>query len=141
MKSKVVVVLFAVLLMSCSSVPDENKNKFTNLSYQGGLEIYQARCAVCHGESGQGLKDLYPPIAGSDYLLKNKESIPCIIKNGLEGEITVNGKVYNSRMLSHTDLTDMELADLMTFIYNSWEMNEGTFSKGEIKDMLDNCKE
>ena len=35
----------------------------------------------------------------------------------------------------------MELADLMTFIYNSWEMNEGTFSKGEIKDMLDNCKE
>ena len=141
MKNKLVIILFSLLLVSCSSVPEENKNKFTNLSYQGGLEIYQARCAVCHGENGQGFKDLYPPIAGSDYLTKHKDLVPCIIKNGLEGEITVNDKVYNSKMISHSDLTDMELADLMTFIYNSWEMNEGTFSKGEIKDMLDNCKE
>ena len=141
MKFQIIIVVLSVWLTACSSAPEENKNKFTNLSYQGGLEIYQTRCAVCHGDAGQGFKDLYPPIAGSDYLIKNKESVPCIIKNGLEGEITVNGKVYNSKMLSHTDLTDMELADLMTFIYNSWEMNEGTFSKSDIKNMLDNCKE
>lgn len=139
MKKIIAGIIIGVLLTSCASTPEENTNKFTNLSYQGGLEIYQQRCVVCHGAKGEGLKDLYPPIAGSDYLLKNKQMIPCIIKNGLEGEITVNGKMYNSRMLSHSDLTDMELADLMTFIFNSWEMNEGTFTKKEIKKMLDNC--
>lgn len=131
----------ALILMSCISTPDENKNKFTNLSYQSGLEIYQNNCSVCHGEMGEGFKDLYPPIAGSDYLMNHKNLIPCIIKNGLEGEITVNGKVYNSKMLGHDNLSDMEIADLMTFMFNSWQMNEGEFSKSDIKNMLDNCKE
>ena len=131
-----------VLLFSCSSISTENNNgkNFKNLSYQEGLKVYQQRCSVCHGEKGEGFKELYPPVANSDYMLQHKKEIPCILREGLEGEIVVNGKKYNSKMISHSDLSVMEIADLMTFLLNSWEMNEGTITKGEVKDMLKACE-
>ena len=142
MKKFIALISFTYLLISCSSSQESIPEKgVTGLSYQSGLKIYQERCAVCHGKKGEGLKSLYPPIAHSDYLLKNKDQVPCIIKNGLEGEIVVNGKTFNSVMLAHKDLSDMELADLMTFLFNSWDYSEGEYTKSDIKKLLENCKE
>ena len=139
MKNLFISLISSFLLFSCASTPDAPSNEFTNLSYQGGLKIYQQRCVVCHGEKGEGLKDLYPPVANSDYMIEHKNEIPCIIKNGLEGEIVVNGKMYNGRMIKHSDLSEMEVADLMTFLLNSWEMNEGNYTKEDVRELLKNC--
>ena len=133
--------LISLVVVSCTSLQSDNQEAdFTNLSYHGGLKIYQQRCAVCHGEKGEGFKELYPPVANSDYMLAHKNEIPCIIKKGLEGKIVVNGKTYNSKMISHSDLSAMEIADVMTFLLNSWEMSEGDISASEVNEMLEACK-
>ena len=139
--NKLYFLLLALVAASCTSLtPDVKEADFTNLSYSAGLKIYQLRCSVCHGEKGAGFKELYPPIANSDYMLKHKNEIPCIIKHGLEGKIEVNGKTYNSKMISHSDLSPMEIADLMTFLLNSWEMGEGDITPSDVKKMLEDCK-
>ncbi|PKV50139.1 mono/diheme cytochrome c family protein [Aquimarina sp. MAR_2010_214] len=84
-----------------------------------GKEVYTDFCMQCHLPDGKGSPNVYPPLAGSDWLVnKRKESIYSI-KYGLNGPIKVNGKTYNNTMTS-LGLEDEEIADVMNYIMNSW---------------------
>ncbi|WP_299314848.1 cytochrome c [uncultured Aquimarina sp.] len=84
-----------------------------------GEEIYIDFCMQCHLHDGKGTSKVFPPLAGSDWLVnKRKESIHSI-KYGLNGPITVNGESYNSAM-TPLGLEDEEIADVMNYIMNSW---------------------
>ena len=52
--------------------------------------------------------------------------------HGLTGEITVNGKKFNSVMTSQ-NLTDQEISDVMTYIYNSWGNNKTVITPEMVK--------
>ncbi|MEW7291381.1 c-type cytochrome [Aquimarina sp. 2304DJ70-9] len=93
-------------------------NKLTE-SMTRGSEIYTGFCMQCHLPDGKGTPKIYPPLAGSNWLVdKRKESIHSI-KYGLNGPIEVNGEPYNSAMTS-LGLEDEEIADVMNYIMNSW---------------------
>ena len=72
-------------------------------------------------DKGQGVPGNFPPLANSDYLNDIDQSIHAI-KYGLKGPIKVNGKPYNSNMISQ-GLDDEEIADVMNYILRSWEIN------------------
>ncbi|MFC4720973.1 c-type cytochrome [Geojedonia litorea] len=101
-------------------------------SISRGKMVYSDFCIVCHLANGEGVKGIYPPLANSDYL-KNKriESIKSV-KYGMQGEITVNGKVYNS-VMAPMGLTDQEIADVMNYITTSWgNTNAKAFTENEV---------
>lgn len=108
--------LFAIASVSFSSYSQSNALKE---STQRGKEIYSDFCVTCHLPNGKGVEKVYPPLANSDYLKKNREASIKAIKFGLQGEITVNGKKYNSAMAS-LGLSNEEIADVMNYITNSW---------------------
>jgi len=89
-----------------------------------GAEIYKKNCSNCHGIDGSGLRNLYPPIKGSNYL-QNKNKLVCIIKNGLEGPINVAGKTYNQKMPAIKGLYDLDIAQLITFLNDKWGSSKG----------------
>jgi|TARA_B110000003_G_scaffold43459_1_gene40911 hypothetical protein len=69
---------------------------------------------------GQGQIGIIPPLAKSDFLFKHmEESIKAIKFGGIDGEITVNGVKYNSKM-EKMGLYDDEIADIMNYTLNSW---------------------
>jgi cytochrome c551 len=84
-----------------------------------GQRLYETHCANCHGKNGQGLANLYPPLLNADYL-KNREAAICIIKNGGNSPITVNGKVYKQAMPKIAALYDIDIAQICTFIYGKF---------------------
>lgn len=84
-----------------------------------GQEIYTDFCMNCHMANGEGVANTFPPLAKSDYLMNNREASIRGIKYGQQGEITVNGVVYNGTM-APMGLDDEEIADVMNFINNSW---------------------
>ena len=43
-----------------------------------------------------------------------------IALNGLTGPVTVNGKTYNSVMPPMSQLNDDEIANILTYVRNSW---------------------
>ncbi|MGS2738459.1 c-type cytochrome [Sinomicrobium sp. M5D2P17] len=88
-------------------------------SMKNGKEIYTDFCVTCHLPNGKGVKKAFPPLAGSDYLLNNREASIRAVKYGQSGEITVNGITYNNSM-APLGLTDEEVADVMNYILNSW---------------------
>jgi cytochrome c551 len=88
---------------------------------------------------GQGLAKLYPPLAGSDYL-KNKEAVICMMKYGISGEMTVNGKTYNQAMPGNFQLQELDIALISTYIYNTWGNEKQITSIKTSREILKKCK-
>ena len=114
--------------------------KFTQYMIEGE-RLYKANCSNCHQHDGNGLGKLFPPLNGSDYMKENFEKSICIIKNGMKGEITVNGQIYNQVMPANPRLTNLEIAEIATYIYNKWTQKKGLISVTEINKILNSCNE
>ena len=107
-------------------------NKTVEQQIADGKSIFSTTCFACHQSEGQGIPNAFPPLAKSDYLnADTKRAISAVI-NGLSGEITVNGKKFNSVMTSQ-NLKDQEVADVLTYIYNSWGNNKTKVTPEMVK--------
>jgi nitrite reductase (NO-forming) len=85
-----------------------------------GEVLFRGTCSVCHQANGQGLPQVFPPLAGSDFLMQDKRRSIEIVLKGLTGPVTVNGKPFNSVMPPMSNLRDDEIANILTFVRNSW---------------------
>ena len=99
-----------------------------------GKQVYMKTCFACHQAEGQGIPNAFPPLAKSDYLNADVDRAIGIVLRGKTGEITVNGKKYNSVMTKQT-LTDEETADVMTYIYNSWGNKKTNVSVNKVQSV------
>ncbi|MEQ8243956.1 cytochrome c [Fulvivirga sp.] len=106
-----------------------------------GQKLYGIHCANCHQVKGEGLAQLFPPLAKSDYLLQNVDASICGVKNGMSGEITVNGTTYNQPMPGIPQLTNLELAEIFTYVTNSWGNNNGMITTERVEATLKECKQ
>ncbi len=89
-----------------------------------GKALYQGTCSVCHQPDGNGLPNVFPPLAKSDYLMADAERSIAVVLNGLSGPIEVNGAKFDSVMPPMRQLNDDEVANILTFVRNSFG-NEG----------------
>ena len=105
-----------------------------------GKEIFKTYCVACHQSEGQGLAKLYPPLAGSDYLLANLDKAVCGVRNGQFDPITVNGVEYNQIMPGIPNLTDLEIAEVITYVSNSWGNDAGLIDVKQASKWLEDCK-
>ena len=97
-----------------------------------GKALYSGTCSVCHQANGEGLPDVFPPLARSDYLLADKERAIAVVLNGLSGPVTVNGKSYNSVMPPMSQLNNDEVANILTYTLNSFGNAGGVVTAGEV---------
>jgi nitrite reductase (NO-forming) len=87
---------------------------------QRGKLVYGKTCTVCHQPDARGVPEQIPPLAKSDYLMADKERSIRGVINGQSGPMTVNGKNYNGIMVPLNYLTDEEVADVLTYVRNSF---------------------
>lgn len=97
-----------------------------------GKNIYGRTCFACHQSEGQGIPGAFPPLAKSDYLNADSNRAISAVLHGLTGEITVNGNKFNSVMTSQ-NLTDQEISDVLTYVYNSWGNNKTNVTPEMVK--------
>jgi nitrite reductase (NO-forming) len=98
-----------------------------------GAVLYKGTCSVCHQDNGEGLPDVFPPLAKSDYLLKDPKHAIVVALNGLTGKVTVNGKTYDSVMPPMSQLNDDEIANILTYTLNSWGNDGGVIGKEQVQ--------
>lgn len=99
-----------------------------------GKDIYETQCMSCHMENGEGVTDLFPPLAKSDYLMADKKRSIEQTLFGVSGEIKVNGVVYNGYM-PPIELTDAEASDVLNYIRNSWGNKGEAVKPEEVKSV------
>ncbi|WP_425392685.1 c-type cytochrome [Ekhidna sp.] len=149
MKNKVLIGIFTLLLFACGSGEEKKEEKESMNSrdeirlkqYQvQGAKVYATYCANCHQQDGKGLASLYPPLAGADYLLENLPRAACIIKNGQSKEIVVNGVTYN-QMMPGNPITNLEVAEVLTYIGNAWGNEAGLVGVKDVDKWLEECED
>ncbi|CAM4139278.1 copper-containing nitrite reductase [Flavobacterium weaverense] len=99
-----------------------------------GKGLYDRTCSACHQLEGQGIPNAFPPLAKSDYLNANPDRAVNAVLHGLSGEISVNGKKFNNVMTSQ-NLTDDQVADVLTYVYNSWGNNKTVVTPAKVKEL------
>jgi nitrite reductase (NO-forming) len=85
-----------------------------------GKAVFMGTCSTCHMLEGQGMPSVFPPLAKSDFLMADKERSIRIVLAGLSGPIEVNGQRYENVMPPFANLTDHEIADVLSFVRNSF---------------------
>ncbi|MBI4819496.1 MAG: nitrite reductase, copper-containing [Deltaproteobacteria bacterium] len=98
-----------------------------------GKQLFLGTCSVCHQAEGQGIENVFPPLANSDFLRADKKRAIGIVVNGLTGPVTVNGKVYNSVMPPMSQLNDDEVANILTFVMSSFGNPGAVVSPEEVR--------
>ncbi len=98
---------------------------------KAGGALFAGTCSTCHQPEGQGMPGVFPPLANSDYIAADPKRVPAVILHGLAGPVTVNGTDYNSNMPPMSQLTDDEVANISTFVLNSWGNPGGHVTKAE----------
>ena len=99
---------------------------------KAGQALFAGTCSTCHQPNGEGMAGVFPPLAKSSVLAANPKRIVEIMMHGLNGPVTVNGKQYNSTMPAQTQLTDDEIANIGTYVLNSWGNPGGRITKEEV---------
>ncbi|MDP5157098.1 MAG: cytochrome c [Flaviramulus sp.] len=127
-------IISLVILVSASKRVFTQNNTLKESIERGSL-VYEDFCVTCHLPNGEGIENVFPPLAKSDYLFENREASIKGIKYGQKGEILVNGKKYNSYMAA-LGLADDEIADVMNYITNSWgNKNDKIITKEEVSQI------
>jgi mono/diheme cytochrome c family protein len=101
-----------------------------------GKIIYENHCGNCHQNDGLGVGKLIPPLRDADYFQASVHRSVWIMKYGQEGEITVNGQIYNQPMPANPKLTPLEISQISTYLYNIWGMSEGKITSRQIEEYL-----
>ncbi len=99
-----------------------------------GKQVYMGLCFACHMADGKGLPNAFPPLAASDYLLADRDRAIRVVLKGLTGAVTVNGKKYESAMPpQEAVLTDAQIADVLTYVYNTWGNTGDPVTTAQVK--------
>lgn len=131
-------VLCALLLVSISSCDRASSPKFRQY-YMQGEQLYEKHCSNCHQKDGSGLGRVYPPLNTSDYMDHHPEEVICLIRYGKRGELIVNGQQYNQPMPGIPTLSDLEVAEIATYIYNTWSHERGLIEVKDVTVILNKC--
>jgi cytochrome c oxidase subunit 2 len=88
-----------------------------------GEQVYQTTCAVCHQQTGLGLPPTFPALKGGK-----------IATGPLDGHIhqVVFGKVGTAMQAFMGQLTDQQIADVVTYERNSWGNNKGDLATPDM---------
>jgi nitrite reductase (NO-forming) len=100
---------------------------------RAGQALFAGTCSVCHQPNGAGVPGVFPPLAKSDYLAADLTRATRVVLHGLNGKVNVNGQDYNSVMPPMAQLTDDEVANILTYVLNSWDNPGGRITKEEVK--------
>ena len=100
-----------------------------------GKQLFAGTCSTCHMPEGQGMAGVFPPLAKSDYIAADPKRVASIILHGLQGPVKVNGTDYNSIMPPMSQLTDDEVANIATYVLNSWGNPGGKITKAEVAEI------
>ncbi|MNK34708.1 Cytochrome c-552 precursor [compost metagenome] len=135
LKTGITIGAILAVLISCQNEIDIKTAQYA----VNGQKVYITHCQNCHGEKGEGLGNLYPPLTDTIFLQTNRHELACIIKHGTSGELEVAGKKFNNTMPA-SNLSAIDIAYVLTYINTKINKGKNLYPLEEIENSLKNCK-
>jgi len=111
-----------LLLAGFSQLFAQNKVKaqISSLSINSGKQVYAQYCLSCHQVDGLGVPNMNPPLAKTSYVSGDKVRLIKVVLKGFVQNVDIDGESYSNNMPPHNFLTDRQIADVLTYIRNSF---------------------
>ncbi len=115
--------------------------------YRRGAVIYakEGFCITCHQPNGKGLDASgFPPLNASKWVTGSEDRLIKLTLNGLLGPIEVNGKKYPGQVPMTPFgmmLNDQEIADVLTYVRNSFTNEANPISAAKVKEIRESIKD
>ncbi|HTB27291.1 MAG TPA: cytochrome c [Puia sp.] len=109
------------------------------LSMDSGKKVYTLHCMSCHQPDGVGIPNVNPPL-NCQQVTGDKNKLINIIIKGSSAHQEINGIVYNNVMPPNSGLNDQEIADVLTYIRNSFGNKTSAVKVSEVKSAGSNLK-
>lgn len=100
-----------------------------------GKAVYEKWCMACHQKDGGGVQRLNPPLRKTSYVLGDKARLTRIILKGMNEAIEIDGEEYTNAMAPFAHLNDQQIADLLTFVRNSFGNKASAITTAEVKSI------
>jgi mono/diheme cytochrome c family protein len=97
-----------------------------------GKIVYTSVCLPCHMADGGGVQNMNPPLVKTTYVLGDKAALIKIVLNGFNDDVEINGQTYSNTMSAHDDLKDQQIADVLTYVRNSFGNKASAVKVAEV---------
>lgn len=98
-----------------------------------GKAVYNKLCIACHQKDGGGVPRLNPPIIKTDYILGDKKRLIKIVIKGMNQPIEIEDEEYTNPMPAQPQLSDQQVADVLTYARNSFGNKASAITIAEVK--------
>ena len=119
--------------------PVKKKETSKDMSNHPGKTVYNQHCLPCHQTEANGVPGMYPPLTGTRMVQGDKEELIGIVLFGLEGEIEVKGEIYNTIMAPLPYLSNREVADVLTYVRQSFGNDASEITPDEVARVRAAC--
>src|SRR5215210_5759030 len=130
---KIIITGILFLLVALCLFAQNRKQPSTQASIKRGQKVYESTCVVCHQKNGRGVPRLNPPLVKTKYVLGDKSQLVQIVLKGLNQPIEVEGEQYNNPMPPFAQLTDQQIADVLTYVRNSFGNKGSAVTVAQVK--------
>lgn len=121
---------FSVYSQSPSEVPQKR-----------GEEVYSNRCVSCHQQDGSGIPQLNPPLVGTETIKGNKTNlIRWLLIGSPNPKKLIDGVYYSNAMPSQADMSNEDIAAVLTYIRKSFGNNFSPVTSAEVKSVRTGIK-
>jgi mono/diheme cytochrome c family protein len=135
---------FSLLIFSALLAPGFVKAQESNhcvvkkspfrIAMDSGKVVYAHQCLTCHQVDGLGVSSMNPPLTGKRISGDKKTLIEILIK-GLATHEEIDGKTYQNVMPPHPEMKDQEVANVLTYVRNSFGNKAASVKVSEVKSV------
>lgn len=109
-------------------------------SKAAGEKVYNKFCISCHQADGGGVPHLTPPLISTSYILGDKQALINILLNGLKN-VDIDEETYSNPMPPlGSILKDQQIADVLTYVRNSFGNKASAVTVAEVKEARSKVK-
>lgn len=131
---KALIVLTSLMAVTTFFLISGDSHSSTEASIERGEKIYTQYCLSCHQVDGTGVPQLNPPLKNSVYVIGEESKLISIVTHGFNDGVEINGDTYTNPMPPvGANFKDEEIADVLTYVRNSFGNHTGAISAGQVK--------
>ena len=129
------IIISVVFLTAFKTEKVEKVNHIQNATtpMSRGKVVYTQYCMPCHQADGSGVPNMNPPLIKTSYVLGDKNTLVSIIIKGLNKGVIIDGEEYTNPMPAQSFLTDQQVADVSTYVRNSFGNKATALSLADVK--------